>query len=106
MGAALGNQYGWCSAVFDGGTFTMRRWPTRATAIAVISSGTIRLAFQPDRILDIAPTANNPAVAPNWEIFDLHTLANNVAWQETWGKVFPADAGSFAGQKTIAGTGR
>jgi|HubBroStandDraft_1064217.scaffolds.fasta_scaffold05837_1 uncharacterized protein (TIGR03437 family) len=53
--------------------------------------------------VDITSTTTNAATAPNWEIFDLNTLTANSAWPAAWGKVFPSDAGAFAGQSAIAG---
>ncbi|MGO4881678.1 MAG: hypothetical protein ACLP59_12750 [Bryobacteraceae bacterium] len=53
--------------------------------------------------VDITSTTTSSSTSPNWEIFDLNTLTQNQAWPATWGKVFPADAGAFAGQSAIAG---
>lgn len=51
----------------------------------------------------ITSTATTAAASPDWDIFDWNTLTLNPSGPDTWGKVFPAIAGAFAGQSAIAG---
>ena len=53
--------------------------------------------------VDITSTTTNPEAAPDWEMYDLSLLTENAAWPTAWAKVYPAAAGSFAGQSTMAG---
>ena len=53
--------------------------------------------------IDITSTSTAAASSPDWEIYDLNNLTTNPAWPSAWGKVFPSQAGAFAGQSAIAG---